>query len=302
VFEAFTLNAHAKINLILNVQGQRPDGYHTVATVLHPLTLADTLTFSPTPQAGIIFSCTDPNVTPNPNDNLVVRAYHLFCQSVSADALPCGVAIHLDKHIPTQAGLGGGSSDAATTLLGLNQLCHNPLSPAQLSQMGSQLGSDVAFFLQRPLGTALGTRKGDVIHPLTPSPLPQWLLETPVLLVKPTNTGVSTPAAYQWLRQANTYHARDIQAHLNGIAGASGLADLTHWVFNDFEPVVQSHVPAIATIFKVAQALPQVVPLLCGSGATVALFCPTERVISTQQAFTGHNVETLATQLQPTQV
>jgi 4-diphosphocytidyl-2-C-methyl-D-erythritol kinase len=300
VFEAFTLDAPAKINLILNVQGQRPDSYHTVATVLHPLTLADTLTFSPTPQADITFSCTNPNITPTPNDNLVVQAYHLFCQSVAADALPCGVAIHLDKNIPTQAGLGGGSSDAATTLLGLNQLCHTPLSPTQLSQMGNQLGSDVAFFLQRPLGTALGTRKGDVIHPLSPSPLPHWLLETPILLVKPTDTGVSTPAAYQWLRQANTYHARDIQAHLHGIARASGLTELAHWIFNDFEPVVQAHVPAIATIFKIAQALPQIVPLLCGSGATVALFCATNHVVRTQQAFIGHNVQTLVTQLQAT--
>src|ERR1041385_8066520 len=189
-----------KVNLLLNILGRRADGFHELETVLHPVRLFDELTFAAAP-AGVQLTCTDPRL-PTDARNLVYRAAELF---LAKAAIKDGVRIQLRKNIPLAAGLGGGSGNAAVTLLGLNELFDRPLSAESLSAVAAALGSDVPFFLQdRP---ALGTGRGERIEPLDFFPA---LRGAAFVLIHP-GFGISTPWAYQNLAR--------FPAALNGKAG-----------------------------------------------------------------------------------
>src|SRR5215471_12047279 len=148
-----------KINLLLNILGRRTDGFHELETVMYPISYFDQLTFAPRTE-GIQLTCSDPRL-PNDSRNLVYRAATLFLNTAKVKT---GVAINLRKNIPLAAGLGGGSANAATTLLGLNELFGQPLASEKLQALAASLGSDVPFFLQpKP---ALATGRGEQIQPL----------------------------------------------------------------------------------------------------------------------------------------
>ena len=164
--------AHAKINLGLYVLGKRSDGYHDIWTIFQELEFHDTLHFRK--HADKLLITTDHPSLPIRENNLVWQAVRLLSQRVSC---PENVTIHIKKNIPLGAGLGGGSSDAATTLLGMNHLFQLGLSPNELAEFGAELGSDVPFFLHG--GTALATGRGEHIRPLSGFS-PAW-----VLLVNP---------------------------------------------------------------------------------------------------------------------
>src|SRR5690242_1897047 len=132
-----------KVNLLLNILGKRADGFHELETVMHPVHFYDELRFTRAGE-GIQLSCSDATL-PTDARNLVHRAASLFTE---AAGITEGVQIHLEKRIPQAAGLGGGSGNAATTLLGLNELFGQPLTPEQLHSLAAQLGSDIPFFLQ----------------------------------------------------------------------------------------------------------------------------------------------------------
>src|SRR4051812_41385680 len=132
-----------KINLLLNILGKRPDGFHELETVIHPINLCDDLVFT-TGGDVVKLTCSNPAL-PVDSGNLVHRAATAFRQKAQVSG---GVHIHLEKRIPLAAGLGGGSGNAAITLLGLNELFGHPLTPDQLIQIASSLGSDIPFFLQ----------------------------------------------------------------------------------------------------------------------------------------------------------
>lgn len=178
------LYAPAKINLSLEIKGRRDDGFHEIETLMAPLSLSDRLTIERGQTAGDIqFSCDDPSL-PVGDDNLVVQAAKLFQQATKIEA---GIEIALEKKIPHGAGLGGGSSDAAATLLGLNELFETQLDQRKLIELAAQIGSDVPFFI---LGSAAMCRgRGEVVEPAT---LPANL---DLLLVKP-DFGIPTPWAY----------------------------------------------------------------------------------------------------------
>jgi 4-diphosphocytidyl-2-C-methyl-D-erythritol kinase len=179
---SMNLQAPAKINLHLSILGKRPDGFHEIESLMVPLTLADSLTLE-LGEPGIAFRCSDPTL-PCDDSNLVVRAAKAFFEKAN---LAPNVRLHLEKAIPHGAGLGGGSSDAATTLLGLNQLYNRPLAPGLLHELAAQTGSDVPFFLAR--SAALCRGRGEIVEPV---PFPHAL---PLLLIKP-GFGVPTPWAY----------------------------------------------------------------------------------------------------------
>lgn len=182
------IRSPAKINLLLCILGRRPDGFHELETLLHPVGLYDELTLEPAAH-GIALTCSDPALPADPG-NLVWRAAAAFLE---ASGLRTGVRIHLEKRIPREAGLGGGSSNAAATLRGLNQLFGYPLPAARLHELAAVLGSDVPFFLQdKP---ALATGRGEQIQPLDPFPV---LAGYQVLLIYP-GFGISTAWAYQAL-------------------------------------------------------------------------------------------------------
>jgi len=179
-------NSPCKVNLLLNVLGKRPDGFHELETVLHPINLCDQLTLA-RGSAGIELSCSDANL-PADGRNLVHLAAAAFLQAAKISE---GVKIRLEKKIPLAAGLGGGSGNAATTLLALNELFGGPLSSARLNELAGALGSDVSFFLQdKP---ALATGRGEKIQPLDFFPA---LRGKAFLLIHP-GFGIATPWAYQ---------------------------------------------------------------------------------------------------------
>src|SRR5258708_27126393 len=143
-----------KINLLLNILGRRPDGFHELETLMHPVPIWDTLSFELLPDPGIELSCSHPAL-PSDRSNLVYKAASSFLQKAE---LSNGVRIHLEKRIPMAAGLGGGSSNAAATLLAFNELFAQPLNPEQMHELAAALGSDVPFFLQAQPPLATGRR------------------------------------------------------------------------------------------------------------------------------------------------
>ena len=161
-----TLGAPAKVNLTLEVLGKRSDGYHEVRTLMQAIDLCDLLTFEPAD--GITLKCAEPELS-SP-DNLVMRAARLLAERSGRCA---GASITLEKHIPVAAGLGGGSSDAAATLMGLNLLWSLAFSKRDLFALAGQLGSDVPFFLYQ--GTALAEGRGERTTPL-PDLSDYWLV------------------------------------------------------------------------------------------------------------------------------
>lgn len=171
----------AKLNLFLHVTGQRPDGYHLLQSVFVAIDWYDTLHFERRTDHKIIRH--DLNQVPLPQEDLSVRAARLL-QQVSGTSFGADISLH--KTIPMQAGLGGGSSNAATTLLALNRLWELNLPVSALYPLAQKLGSDVSFFLQSSPAWVEGI--GDILTPIT---LPESMFKTPIAVLKPDH-GVAT--------------------------------------------------------------------------------------------------------------
>lgn len=242
------LRAPAKINLSLRIRRRREDGFHEIETVMAPVSLFDELEVTATDDAGAVaFSCDD-SALPRGADNLVVQAAHAF---LSAAGLKRGVRIALRKRIPHGAGLGGGSSDAAETLLGLNNLFGTGFDVAKLAELGATIGSDVPFFLYRSAAVCSG--RGEQVRPTI-------LRESvPLLLLKPS-FGVPTPWAYsRWKNSVELPGVHYAPQQFRGITYT-----------NDLErPVFEKHV-FLARLKTWLRAQPEVgAALLSGSGSTV---------------------------------
>jgi 4-diphosphocytidyl-2-C-methyl-D-erythritol kinase len=246
--EGMQLFAPAKINLSLKILGRRGDGFHEIDTLMTPISLHDELTIAPNDSAtGLAFSCADEAV-PRGEENLVVRAARRFFCEIEAEPK---VRITLQKKIPLGAGLGGGSSDAASTLSGLNELHGAPLSLVRLTTIAAEIGSDVPFFLACSAARCRG--RGENVGPVPNLP------KLPLLLLKP-DFGVATVSAYRhWL---NSCELPDVDY------GPRKLADL---VFeNDLErPVFEKHL-FLALVKSWLARQPEVaLALLSGSGSTI---------------------------------
>lgn len=160
-----TLPAVAKLNLFLHIVGRRADGYHNLQTLFQFVDYGDELSFTLNDTKQISLSCTEPSLV-NP-DNLVVQAAHLLIAAYPE--LSSGVHIHINKRLPFGGGLGGGSSDAATTLLALRQLWALPLADHELAQLGLQLGADVPVFVHGHAAFAEGV--GETLQAALPNAL-----------------------------------------------------------------------------------------------------------------------------------
>lgn len=251
---AVTVRAFAKINLDLRVLGLLPDGYHDVRTVLQSVRLHDTLTFTPR-RGRFVIACDVPGV-PLDGRNLVWKAAALLDHAVRRRAgEPAGVHVAIAKRIPAEAGLGGGSSDAAATLLALTRLWKLDLDLPSLIRLGARLGADVPFFLAG--GTVLGAGRGDDISPLAEPP------RVPIVIVKPP-FGVSTPEAYRWFDEDGPARASRARRRLPSTWPAWAAA-----VRNDLEaPVARRH-PAIRRVVRKLGALGAAYAAMSGSGSAV---------------------------------
>jgi 4-diphosphocytidyl-2-C-methyl-D-erythritol kinase len=248
-----------KVNFLLNILRKRADGFHELETLFHPVALHDRLTFQKK-AAGIHLTCNNPAL-PTDAGNLVHRAAQSFFEIAKINE---GVAIHLEKNVPLAAGLGGGSSNAAYTLLGLNELFGHPLTPAQLTPLAAALGSDVPFFLQN--NPALGIGRGEQIQSLEPF---ASLTGVHILLIHP-GFGISTAWAYKNL-------ARFPEA-LNGRAGrvheliaslrSNTLESAAPNFYNSLEAPALEKFPILSLFQDYLRANGATVALMSGSGST----------------------------------
>lgn len=249
-----------KVNLLLNILGKRPDGYHALETILQPIAWSDRLTFEPASE-DVVMTCDTPGL-PVDGRNLVVRAALAFYQAAQ---LKPGVRIHLEKRIPMAAGLGGGSGNAATTLLALNEMAGQPLSHSQLHELAAGLGSDIPFFLQSH--PALGVGRGEQIRPLEPFTA---LRGAWALLVHP-GFGVSTAWAYQELaRYPEALNGRAGRAEaLIGLLNQPSLAKAGAAFYNSLEAPVFPKYPLLAVFRDFLHEHGAAVAMMSGSGSTV---------------------------------
>jgi 4-diphosphocytidyl-2-C-methyl-D-erythritol kinase len=251
-----TLPAFAKINLTLRVLAKRADGYHDLDTVFQTVSLHDTIEMSLINQPHIILSCSDRSLSAG-KDNLVIRAAAAL---QGGHAPNQGARIHLEKRIPVQAGLGGGSSDAAVTLLGLVRLWDLSLTKEYLMAIASQLGADVPFFLFG--GTARGTGSGEKLEQLAE------VGEKFLLIIKP-NANVNTSDAYKTLdqRSLTTHNSKTILSSsvAKQVFDRTDFASLT----NDFEVVAFDLAPEIRRAKAALLKAGANAALLAGSGAAV---------------------------------
>jgi 4-diphosphocytidyl-2-C-methyl-D-erythritol kinase len=240
----------AKINLHLSVLGKRPDGYHNIITLMQRIDLFDEMEFEPLKE-GISVRCAHhPEL--EDEDNLSVRAAKIFFQATQREG---GVAINLIKRIPIAAGLGGGSSNAATTLIALNELMGYPLARDELAAMGKRLGADVPFFVYEKNAWATGI--GEELIPVYELPT------LPLLLVNP-GFPLPTRLVYENLNLRLTKN----KARYN-IRRISEVREIVEILHNDLEDVAIGLHPVIGIIKDRLRAAGAVGTLMSGSGPTV---------------------------------
>jgi 4-diphosphocytidyl-2-C-methyl-D-erythritol kinase len=275
---ALRLTARAKINLYLHIVGRRADGYHLLDSLIAFAEWGDQLTLTSAPGLSLRLEGAGAaalgSSLPTPDDNLVLRAARLLAEA--AGSVP-GAALVLDKRLPTAAGIGGGSSDAAAALAGLSRLWRLSLSRAELARLGCRLGADVPACLCQPAPVFAGG-VGEV---LTPAPV---LPAAGLLLVNP-GTALSTPAVFRARRGDWGQPARFEQAPKD----AAELAALLAARRNDLEPAAISLAPEVDRVLATLRALPgMLLARMSGSGATCfGLFADRDRATEAATALRG---------------
>jgi len=249
------IRAHAKINLTLRVGALRADAFHPLQTVFQSLGLHDTLEITVRP-GPFELTCSDPGV-PVDDRNLVTRAARALWSALERDGEPRGVAVHLTKHIPMQAGLGGGSSDAASALAALAHLWQWRGARAELAEIGAGLGSDVPYFLLG--GTALGLSRGEDVYPLDD------LRARAVVLALPA-FGVATADAYRWFDEGLPQAAR---VRRRGEAAIEAWPGRRLALVNDLEAPVARRYPEIGAARRALESAGAEAALMTGSGSAV---------------------------------
>jgi len=252
-----TLRAHAKVNLTLEVLGERSDGYHEIATVLQTISLADTIGIEEAETLEL--RCDVPAL--RSNDNLVLKAARILQGTTACGK---GAVIDLVKRIPVAAGLGSGSTDAAAALMGLNLLWGLHLPVERLQEVGAEVGSDVPFFLHG--GTAVARGRGEKVTPLAP------VGETWMVLLSPHLGAVGNKTAKMYsLLEASHHTSGQLAQEFADNCGGGGSVDLGR-LFNVFENVAFDFFPGLSSYRSLlAEAGAECVHL---AGAGPALFAP----------------------------
>ena len=279
--KTLTLSAPAKINYLLDVIGKRSDGYHSLRMIMQRVNLCDKITLTLTNNPGIVVSCNSKGAPDGPA-NIAWKAARALLDLAETD---CGVNISITKNIPVAAGLGGGSSDAASVLMGMNELLHLSLTEQQLMETGTKLGADVPFFIFKKAALAEGI--GDKLSLLPDMPR-CW-----ILLINP-GVHVSTAWVYRSLQLTNNRKLNRLPEFFGSIE------DVVSILSNDLEDVTIPAFPVIAEIKNRLMDLGAVGSMMSGSGPTVfGIFKNFDAAeIARREITVGHNwfaatVETL---------
>jgi 4-diphosphocytidyl-2-C-methyl-D-erythritol kinase len=262
------LTAHAKINLHLQVLGRRPDGFHELRTLLQSIDLADTLEVAPTRRHGLELEVEPTGAAPGDETNLVLRAARALQEATGCRR---GARLRLVKQVPAGAGLGGGSADAAAALVALDRLWGLGLDRIELMRLGTELGSDVPFFLVG--GLALGVGRGDEVYPL-----PE-LSRLAVVIAMP-EVPISTAAVYHRLREIRepAGGCGEDRGPLtwSPIAGSvygfsAGLRSEAPWseLGNDLQPIVLEGWPELAGVLDALRSTGPLRAGVTGSGSAL---------------------------------
>lgn len=284
---SYSLIAPAKINLYLEILGDRADGYHELAMILQSIELADQVNIRAIGTQAIQVHCDHPQV-PTDKTNLAYRAVELMSQQFPDSwAQFGGVEVTINKNIPVAAGLAGGSTNAAAALVGLNMLWQLGLTQPELQELAAKLGSDVPFCLAG--GTAIATGRGEELDPL-PS-----LDSFYVVLAKHQNLAVSTAWAYQTYRsqfgdtygrsdrveestateRLDTYTRVHSSSLLQGILNKN-LSKIGQLLYNDLEKVVLPNYPPVLQLRQAFENSDALGTMMSGSGPTVFALCQSQ--------------------------
>lgn len=252
---SIVIKAMAKVNLGLDVLRRRENGYHDVKMVMQTVNLYDTLTIAKREDQQIVIT-TNAGELPLSEDNLIYKAAKLLFETVKKE---CGASIHLDKQIPIAAGMAGGSTDAAATLLGLNALYEFGLGKEELAQIGVKIGADVPYCIYG--GTYLSEGIGEVLTKLPDAP------DCFVVIAKP-EIGVSTKYVYENLHIETVSDHPDVDGMIDAIRNGS-LDGVTAKMANVLETVTIKRYPEIARMKKCLEDNGAEKALMSGSGPTV---------------------------------
>jgi 4-diphosphocytidyl-2-C-methyl-D-erythritol kinase len=271
---SYSLIAPAKINLYLEIIGNRPDGYHELAMILQSIDLADQIDIHPGSTNNIRVHCDHPQV-PTDQTNLAYKAAELIAQKFpKAFSNFGGVDITIKKHIPVAAGLAGGSANAAAVLMGMDLLWELGLTQSELEELGARLGSDVPFCIGG--GTAIATGRGERLAPL------KSLDNLHIVLAKYRSLEISTPWAYKTYRQVFGINyiqdsaglaARASAFHSEGMVKAisrQNTEEIVQELHNDLEKVVLPAYPKVFQLRELFASQPEVLgTMMSGSGPSV---------------------------------
>ncbi|MBE9116084.1 4-(cytidine 5'-diphospho)-2-C-methyl-D-erythritol kinase [Lusitaniella coriacea LEGE 07157] len=277
---SYSLIAPAKINLYLEILGDRADGYHELVMLLQSISLADRLELRANGRQAFRIHCDSPQMPPQ-EQNLAYKAAQVMSQQFPDSFHQFGgVDITIEKHIPVSAGLAGGSTNAAAVLVGLNLMWELGLTQPELQEIAAQLGSDIPFCISG--GTAIATGRGECLDPINS---PDWLW---VVLAKYRSLEISTPWAYNTYRQqfgdtyltdADSIQSRASRVHssplVEAIVGQNG-AQIGQQLYNDLEKVVLPEHPKIARLKGALQRSGVLGTLMSGSGSTVFALCDSQ--------------------------
>ena len=273
--DSLTVKCPAKVNLFLEVHGMRPDGYHEIETVMQAVTLYDDVVVCPTDGGRITLDCSAPGL-PGGAENLAHRAAECIRREAGLSA---GISITLEKRIPHGAGLGGGSSDAAGVLAGLNELFGLGLNGERLCELGSGLGSDVPFFLHG--GTALCEGRGERVTPVSTELMVHYVICWP-------GRTLATAEVYQNLsRMGLTSGKRGASLTVESLVRGDFVSVRAN-VFNRLDEAAASLVPDIARVKQLLARVACQAAFVTGSGAAVyTLFDSADRAREVAEALRG---------------
>ncbi len=274
---SYTLIAPAKVNLYLEIIGDRPDGYHELAMILQSIELADQINLEANGVELIRLRCDNPQV-PGDNRNLAYQAAELMVKEFpDSFATYGGVDITVTKRIPVAAGLAGGSTDAAAVLVGIDLLWKLGLTRSELEELGAQLGSDVPFCIGG--GTAIATRRGEVLSPLL------GLEDIYIVLAKYRRLEVSTGWAYNtyrslfsdsYIKDTESLAARANAVHSGEIVQAilhEDVKEIAQKMHNDLEKVVLPEYSQVVQLKETFGKYDILGTMMSGSGPSVFALC-----------------------------